>query len=154
MSARNDFQFKVKAQLERWDSDIEQLKLAADKVTGVAKTEFTQQLESLRTQQFAIRNQLASLLQASEDRWDELKRTIEASSAQLQQGIEQLRNKAQVATEEPLGWAEGIAHSRAHDSEGWVEGVGHKGPGSQGWAEGVGHLGEGSKGWDEGYPSE
>lgn len=87
MSLKQAYEQKLKAQLDEWKTEIDNLKARADKAEADVQLEYYKQIESLREKQETARNKLHELENASEDAWEDLKAGIEIARDDLRDAI-------------------------------------------------------------------
>lgn len=150
MTNIDTYQQQVEAKLKEYSAEIEKLKAEANETTPETRLKYQQQVEALSARQQDVQTQLQQLNQASGENWEELKQELDQELMSLEESVERARAELQQTDRERLGWAEGMAQKRAHDSEGWAEGLGHQEENSEGWVEGMGHQEQDSRGWPQG----
>jgi len=80
MSEKRDaYVQKLKAKLDEWNADVDNLATKAERVDAEAKTECHRRLEDLRTRRMEFEKQIAQLQQAGEGPWEDLKAGLENS---------------------------------------------------------------------------
>ena len=103
MSAKRDaYVQKLKAQLDEWNADIDQLAAKAAQAEAGIKIEYQNQLNELRGKRDDVRGKLSAIQQAGEGAWEDLKEGLENSWEILKMSF----NKAK--TEFEKGYKKGI----------------------------------------------
>ncbi len=73
-TTRELYKQKYEAQLHEWSARVEALQAHADKLTADAKLDAKPHLDALRAKLDAAKAKVAEIAQATEDRWDEVKK--------------------------------------------------------------------------------
>jgi chromosome segregation ATPase len=84
MEAKQAFQKKTEAQLEKLTAQINELKAKADKSQADAKVKYYEQIETLSAKQAAVQSQLQTLTSSSGQAWEEIKTGVENAVSDLQ----------------------------------------------------------------------
>jgi predicted nucleic acid-binding Zn-ribbon protein len=80
MSAKRDaYVDKLKAQLDEWNADIDNLAAKAAQAEAEAKVEYQNQLDDLRAKRDDVMDKLAAVEQSGEGAWEDLKIGLENS---------------------------------------------------------------------------
>ena len=87
MSLKQAYEQKLRAQLDAWKTDIDQLKAKADKAEADVQLEYYKKIEELRMKQESAREKLQELENAGEDAWEDLKAGIESAWDDLRDSI-------------------------------------------------------------------
>ena len=93
MSSRDEYMRKMQAKLEEWNAEIEMLTAKAGKATADVKTEYNEQIESLKAKQAAARQKIAELQQAGESAWVDLKSGMELAWTAMGEAIDSARSR-------------------------------------------------------------
>ncbi|MDZ7290157.1 MAG: coiled coil domain-containing protein [candidate division KSB1 bacterium] len=83
MEDKKSYLQKLAAQLREWDTEIEELKVKAEKVTAEAHTEILRQIEELRAKKEVVQNKLQQLQEVGDDAWEDIKVGVERSWTEL-----------------------------------------------------------------------
>jgi predicted chitinase len=80
MSTKKDaYVEKLKAQLDEWNTDIDNLAAKAAHAEAKAKIKYQNQLDDLRTSRDDVRDKLLAVQQAGDGAWEDLKESLENS---------------------------------------------------------------------------
>jgi uncharacterized coiled-coil DUF342 family protein len=79
MSMKQAYQKKLEAQLDEWNTEIDKLKIKADKAEADVQLEYYKQIDELRSMQEAASSKLAELKAASDDAWEDLKAGMDST---------------------------------------------------------------------------
>lgn len=93
MSTRDEYVRKMQAKLEEWNAEIDTLTAKASSVTTDAKSEFREQIESLKAKQEAARQRIEELQHAGESAWEDLKSGIELAWTAMTEAIESAKTR-------------------------------------------------------------
>ena len=153
MSTKKAYLDEVQTQLKAWSAEIDGYVAKIGQAQSRAKNKFRELVQAFSTEQETAAQQLEVLQQAGDQDWEKRKAGLEQSLTTLRQTFGQLKNAAQVAENESIGWAEGQAKEDVVESIGWAEGQAEEDVvDSIGWAEGMAKEDIiKSKGWAEGY---
>lgn len=77
MSNRDEYIQKMQVKLEEWNADIDSLTAKVSEVSADVRSEYNEQIASLKTKQAAARQKIEELQQAGESAWEDLKAGIE-----------------------------------------------------------------------------
>lgn len=83
MEEKKSYLQKLAAQLQDWDSELDQLKLKAEQAKSGAKAEIEEQITELRAKKDAAMVKFNQLQEASDEAWDDIKAGAEKSWAEL-----------------------------------------------------------------------
>ncbi len=83
MEDKKSYLQKLAQQLQEWDTEMDDLKLKADRAKAGAKAEFQKQLEELRVKKEAAQSKFKELQGASDEAWDDLRTGMEKSWTEL-----------------------------------------------------------------------
>lgn len=93
MEDKNSYLQKLATQLQQWDTEIDQLKVKADKAKAGAKTELLKQIDELRAQKQTAQSRLAELQAAGDEAWDEIKAGVDKSWTSLKGAFKSAMSK-------------------------------------------------------------
>lgn len=93
MSPRMMFIEKVKAQLDRWNDDIDRFQVQARRATADVKIEYEEQVANLKGRRDALRERLAVLEETGEEGWEELRQGAEKAVAGLSEAFARARSR-------------------------------------------------------------
>jgi hypothetical protein len=77
MSMKEQYEQKLQAQLDKWDSEIDKLKAKAEGAKADGQLEYYKELEELRTLQNTTKDKLMELKNSSDDAWEDLKAGVD-----------------------------------------------------------------------------
>lgn len=129
--------------MEHWNDEIAQLERRIGHLANTATQDYQKHVVALRNNLERARNRIIEV--RSNTGTDDTVRDVERLLRDTRRVLDEYDNGNE-------GWAEGLAMTREHDSEGWSEGQGTDLPerDSEGWAEGMGRRQADSEGWSEG----
>jgi len=93
MGSRDEYIHKMQAKLEEWNAEIDTLAAKAGKVTADAKSEYNEQIVSLKAKQAAARQKIEELQQAGEGAWGDMKSGIELALTAMGEAIDSARSR-------------------------------------------------------------
>ena len=153
MTTREAYLHEVEDQLKALNAEADRLIANVGQIGLNARSQLRHMVEEFSTDLETIRKQLETFRQGSEQDWEQRKDGLIAQMVNLREDFEQFKRAAQVAGQESIGWAQGLAEKDDVSSIGWAEGLAEEDiVESIGWAEGT--AGEDlitSRGWAEGY---
>jgi lipid II:glycine glycyltransferase (peptidoglycan interpeptide bridge formation enzyme) len=91
MINRDDYVQKLKAQIDRWNSEAATWEGQAKKVQADAQAEYTRQLEQLRKHRDEAIAEMRRVQGASADAWSELARGADAALKSMQEAFDKAR---------------------------------------------------------------
>lgn len=83
MKSRELYQKKFEAQLHEWSARLDLLSAQAESMTAQARIDFQPTLDAVQAKFTAAKARLADISEASEDRWDELVKTLDHGWTEL-----------------------------------------------------------------------
>jgi uncharacterized coiled-coil DUF342 family protein len=83
MEDKKSYLQKLAAQLQDWDTEIDELKVKAHLAKADAKDEFAKQIEDLRSKRQAMQSKLQQLQDSGDEAWDDIKTGLEKSWTEL-----------------------------------------------------------------------
>jgi len=93
MSSRAEYIRKMQAKLEEWNAEIDTLTSMAGKVTADVKSEYSEQIDTLKAKQAEARQKIEELQQAGEGAWGDLKSGIELAWSAMGEAIDSARSR-------------------------------------------------------------
>ncbi|HIJ88181.1 MAG TPA: hypothetical protein HPP97_10965 [Desulfuromonadales bacterium] len=91
MSNRDEYVQKMQAKLEEWNADIDSLTAKASEVSEDVRSEYNEQIASLKTKEAAARQKIEELQQAGESAWEDLKAGIELARTAIGEAVDSAR---------------------------------------------------------------
>ncbi|MDA8327415.1 MAG: DUF2934 domain-containing protein [Betaproteobacteria bacterium] len=93
ITAKEDFQTKLEAQLKKWDQKFAGLKNKAKKMKDQLRHELETQLEILHARRVVAHEKLQGLRHRSEDAWEDMKEGAERALDEMQKAIDSTVNR-------------------------------------------------------------
>ena len=93
MSNRDEYISKMKAKLEQWNADIETLAAKASEVSADFRSEYNEQIASLKVKLAAARQKIELLQKSGESAWEELKSGIERAWSAIGEAIDSAKSR-------------------------------------------------------------
>jgi predicted nuclease with TOPRIM domain len=93
MDLKDAYQHKIQAELNEWQSEIDQLKAKASRVGAEQKLRYYQELESLRVKHLHLRQKLEELRISSDNAWKEVKTGVDAAWQDLRNALDSAKDK-------------------------------------------------------------
>ena len=93
MSVKEEYQKKLQVQLDEWGTEIDKLKVVADKAKTGLQGEYYKELEELRSQQLTAQKKLHELKEESGDAWEDLKEGVEGAWDALSNGVKKAASR-------------------------------------------------------------
>ncbi|WP_273524577.1 hypothetical protein [Rhodosalinus sediminis] len=91
MSDRDKYVEEAKAQLDRWNAQIEELQQKMQSAEAQARKDYENQLEELRAQRDAAQKQLDKMREASDAAWDDMKAGFDRAWDQIASAFDTAR---------------------------------------------------------------
>lgn len=79
MSIKQSYEKKLQAQLDEWNSQIEQLKAKAEQAEADLQLDYYKQIEEMRSLQQIANQKLNQLRDSGDDAWEDLKAGVESA---------------------------------------------------------------------------
>ena len=93
MNLKEDYHQKLQAQLGEWKTELDKLKVKADKTEASVKLEYYKQIDSLREKQEVAKQKLAGLKHASENSWEDLKTGVDGAWKELGEALKSISSR-------------------------------------------------------------
>jgi len=93
MEDKKSYLQKLAAQLQEWDTEIDELKVKAHLAKADAKDELDKQIDELRTKKEAARSKLQQLQDSGDEAWDDIKAGVEKSWTELRGAVRSAMSK-------------------------------------------------------------
>jgi archaellum component FlaC len=90
---RDAYVQKMKAKIDEWNAEIDRLAAKADQSDAEAKIKYQEELEDLRAKREDFENRVASMQQAGEGAWEDLKQGLENSWEILKTSIAKAKSE-------------------------------------------------------------
>jgi uncharacterized coiled-coil DUF342 family protein len=93
MSNRDEYVSRMKAKLEEWNADIDQLSVKASEVSADLKSEYAEQIEVLKAKQAAALQKIEELQQAGGSAWEDLKTGLDLAWTAVGEAIDSAKSR-------------------------------------------------------------
>jgi len=93
MKSRDEYVHKMQAKLDEWNAEIDRLSKVAEKAAADVKSEYREQIETLKSRQEAASNRMEDLKNAGESAWDDLKSGAEMAWTALGEAVDSARSR-------------------------------------------------------------
>ncbi|MDU0460956.1 MAG: hypothetical protein RW306_19675 [Geobacteraceae bacterium] len=93
MSTREDYVRKMHAKLEEWNADIDILTSRANEVSAEIRSEYNEQIVSLKSKQAAARQKIEEIQKCSESAWEDMKTGIDLAWTAIGQAIDSAKSR-------------------------------------------------------------
>lgn len=93
MSRKDEFVAKLKAQLDEWSAEIDELEVKAHLAKAEARDEYQEQLSMLKARRDEAKGKIAEIQGAAEDAWEELKKGGEDAWDTIRKALAEARKK-------------------------------------------------------------
>lgn len=87
MQTKDEYLAKAKAQLDEWESDLVHLRHKAAEASGDVKERVEQQIAELNAKWDQSAAHRQEILDAADDKWDEIREDAEGKWAELKVGV-------------------------------------------------------------------
>ena len=88
MNTKENYQQKLQAELDKWESQIDILKANAEKADADMKLQLESQLADLESKQNEAKQRLLELQNASDDAWEDMKTGLQSAWKSLGDAVE------------------------------------------------------------------
>lgn len=95
--SRQEYQRKVKAQLDKLNAQLDELKAKADQAQAETRVRFHDQMEEIYTKRDATQAKFNELQQSGEAAWDDIRKGFEQAWTDLAQAFEKAAKSAKSA---------------------------------------------------------
>jgi chromosome segregation ATPase len=93
MSEKSAYREKLEARLDQWQAEIDKLQAKAAEAGADVRSEYEEQVETLREQQDAAREKLKEFDEASGEAWKDLRQGIEKAWDNLSSSVKKATEK-------------------------------------------------------------
>ena len=93
MKNRDEYIRTMQAKLEEWNAEIDILSAKADEVTADVKSEFNEQIKSLKAKQATARQKIEELQHAGEGAWGDVKSGLELAWTAMGEALDSARSR-------------------------------------------------------------
>jgi septal ring factor EnvC (AmiA/AmiB activator) len=93
MSKRDVYLEKLKAKLDKWNSDIHVLEKKISNIRGESKEKYENQLKELHKYRDMVKHKISEVQETGEESWKELKSGLDRSWKSLKKGIKEAEKK-------------------------------------------------------------
>ena len=93
MSNRDEYVSRMKAKLEEWNADIDQLSAKASEVSADLKSEYAEQIEALKAKQAAARQKIEEFQQAGGSAWEDMKAGLDLAWTAVGEAIDSAKSR-------------------------------------------------------------
>ncbi|MEZ5126771.1 MAG: hypothetical protein R2826_11120 [Thermoleophilia bacterium] len=90
---RSQYTERLKTQVGEWSGDIERLKARAGEASDSAKTEYDEQIASLREQRDSLAAKLSDLQDASDDAWADVKQGAQGAWDRAKESFQKAKSR-------------------------------------------------------------
>ncbi|MFK7755630.1 MAG: hypothetical protein AB8B53_01720 [Flavobacteriales bacterium] len=87
---KEEVKTELKGQLDKLFVKIDELEAKKDQATGEAKELYSEKLQDLKDTTIDLKTKYDSLLEASEEKWEEIKDTLSDSLSSFKEGFSKL----------------------------------------------------------------
>lgn len=89
---KEEIKSELKGQLDKLFTKIDELEVKKDEATGEAKALYAEKLQDLKDTKEDLKTKYDSLLEASEEKWEEIKDSLSDSMESFKEGFSKLGN--------------------------------------------------------------
>lgn len=93
MSSRDDYVKKMHEMLDKLNAEIDALAEKAEHAQADVRDEYRKQVAQLRTRQDQVRDRLASLRDAGDEAWQDLKAGVDMAKDAIREAVESARSR-------------------------------------------------------------
>jgi len=93
MSSRDEYIRKMQAKLEEWNADIDTLTAKANEVSADIRSEYNEQIESLKANQAAARQKIEEVQKSGESAWKDLKSGVELAWTAIGEAVDSAKSR-------------------------------------------------------------
>lgn len=93
MDMKEVYQKKIRAQLDKWNAEIDKLKARAENTDADTRIKYQKKIQELRSMQEKAERKLAELKEARDGAWEDLKTGIENAKDALGEALQSARSR-------------------------------------------------------------
>lgn len=93
MNSRDEYIRKMQAKLEKWNADIDTLTAKAGEVSAEIRSEYNEQIESLKAKQAAARKKIEEVQKSGEGAWQDLKSGVELAWDAIEEAVDSAKSR-------------------------------------------------------------
>jgi chromosome segregation ATPase len=93
LTAKQEFQQKLEAQLREWDAKLDELKTKAQEAKSEIKADYEKQLEVLSDKRATAQAKIQELRLRTEDAWEDLKGGTEKAWDEMRKALDQIASR-------------------------------------------------------------
>ena len=93
MSSRDEYIRKMQAKLEEWNADIDTLTAKANEVSADIRSEYNEQIESLKAKQAAARQKIEEVQKSGESAWKDLKSGVDLAWTAIGEAVDSAKSR-------------------------------------------------------------
>jgi chromosome segregation ATPase len=93
MSTKDEYVAKLKAQLDEWSTDIDELEVKAHLAKAELKDQYAEKISELKAKRVEAEGKLSELQDAAEEAWEELKKGGESIWETLKTTFSEAKSK-------------------------------------------------------------
>ena len=93
MSTREEYIRRMREKLEEWNVDIDNLSAKASEVSADVRSEYNEQIASLKVKQAAARQKIDEMQKSGESAWKDLKAGIELAWSAIGEAVDSAKSR-------------------------------------------------------------
>jgi chromosome segregation ATPase len=93
MSTRDLYVEKIKAQIDRWNAEIDKFQAQARQAAADVRIEYEEQVANLKGRRDALEERLAALQRAGDEAWEDLQGGAEKALAGFKEALTRARSR-------------------------------------------------------------
>jgi uncharacterized coiled-coil DUF342 family protein len=93
MSSRDEYIRKMQVKLEEWNAEIDKLTAKANEVSADIRSEYNEQIETLKAKQAAARQKIEEVQKSGESAWQDLKSGVELAWGAIEEAIDSAKSR-------------------------------------------------------------
>ena len=93
MGTREEYIRKMQAKLEKWNADIDILAAKASDVSADVRSEYNEQIASLKVKQAVARQKIEEMQKSGESAWKDLKAGIELAWTAIGEAVDSAKSR-------------------------------------------------------------
>jgi len=93
MNSRDEYVRKMQAKLEEWNTDLDELVAKTNEVSADVRSEYKEQIASLKAKQAAARQKIEEVQKSGENAWEDLKSGIELAWTAIGEAVNSAKSR-------------------------------------------------------------
>lgn len=93
MNQKDAYEKKIRAQLDEWSAEIDQLKAKAEKAEADTRLKLNEDIDAATAKKEAVREKLDELRDAGDDAWEDLKVGLQGAWRSMETAVQSAQSR-------------------------------------------------------------